>query len=414
MLVCNTTNKRLAAVSGFYFAQGIPDGFVYTTLAAVLAERGVGLEAIGHILAMATLPWTIKFLWGMVIDRFPLGSDGSRRPWILVGQSGVTAMCVVWLWVDDITRVTSVLAWMVFVQNVFGAIQDTAVDAMAVEMLPDKEKGRANGFMKASNIAGLIVGGVCMSWLITRFSLRAALIVQVILLTIAVLFTWLVIEPPEVRSQRVNRRPRSWEDLFRTFLAAFKAFTPILAAVIGVVTALASGLFGTGTSVFFIQKLGWTRDSLVALSGGWSYAVGLLAALAGGYLSDRIGHRKVAVGAAICTTCVIIFFPLLQSCWSVAWLMGTLLIMQSITSSVLGVSLFAVYMDISWKEIAATQFCAYMAMLNLGGTLGEKFVGPLVSQLGWAATFGAIAGVYALTALLLAFVSIPKKTESTS
>ena len=409
MLVCDTTNKRLLAVSGFYFAEGIPDGFVYTTLAAVLAERGASLESIGQILALATLPWTFKFVWGFIIDRFRLGTSGSRRPWIIIGQFGVTAACISLLWLEDGGDITHALCWIVLAQSIFAAIQDTAVDAMAVEMLPDSEKGRANGFMKASSIAGLVVGGVWMSWLITHYSWRTALLVQATLMLAGCLFTWAVIEPPKLILQREKQTSVSWFRLIRLFVAAFKGVTPLLAALIGVVTAFGGALFATGCSVFFIQKLGWSRDALVALSGGWSYLIGLFAALAAGYISDRGGHRRVAIGAAIATVAVIVSFPILRSHWSNAWLMGMLFMLQSVTTSVLGVSLFAIYMDISWKEVAASQFCGYMAMLNLGGAIGEKLIGTFVTHLDWAMTFMTIGGVYALTAVLLAFVSVSKQ-----
>ena len=59
------------------------------TLAAYLAERGFDAGAIGALAAAATLPWTFKWVWGPLIDRFSIPSMGRRRPWIILAQGGM-------------------------------------------------------------------------------------------------------------------------------------------------------------------------------------------------------------------------------------------------------------------------------------------------------------------------------------
>ena len=72
---------RLLTLCGLYVAQGIPWGFVTVTFAAWLAApaQGMTTEQIGPILAVATLPWSFKFLWGPLMDRYTIASMGRRR-----------------------------------------------------------------------------------------------------------------------------------------------------------------------------------------------------------------------------------------------------------------------------------------------------------------------------------------------
>ncbi|MEY3023837.1 MAG: hypothetical protein RJA16_663, partial [Planctomycetota bacterium] len=49
-------------------------------------------------------------------------------------------------------------------------------------------------------------------------------------------------------------------------------------------------------------------------------------------------------------------------------------------------------MAVSWPRVAATQFTAYMALLNLSTTIGLKLAGPLDARLDFA-TIYLVAGV---------------------
>ena len=65
-------------------AQGMPFGFVTGTLAAYLASKGYSIAEVAGVTLMAQLPWTFKFIWGPIIDRFDFARHalGRRRPWI--------------------------------------------------------------------------------------------------------------------------------------------------------------------------------------------------------------------------------------------------------------------------------------------------------------------------------------------
>ncbi|MEO1983368.1 MAG: AmpG family muropeptide MFS transporter, partial [Fuerstiella sp.] len=71
----------MTTLCGLYVAQGIPWGFVTVTFAAWLAQpkHNLSTAQIGPMLAVATLPWSFKFLWGPLMDRFTIPSMGRRR-----------------------------------------------------------------------------------------------------------------------------------------------------------------------------------------------------------------------------------------------------------------------------------------------------------------------------------------------
>ena len=71
---------KMLVVFVLYFAEGVPFGFVYTTLSYYLRSRGVPLEQIG-ILSLMGLAWSLKVLWSPLADRF-----GSRAAWLVPAQ----------------------------------------------------------------------------------------------------------------------------------------------------------------------------------------------------------------------------------------------------------------------------------------------------------------------------------------
>ncbi|MCP4513398.1 MAG: AmpG family muropeptide MFS transporter, partial [Fuerstiella sp.] len=94
----------MITLCGLYVAQGVPWGFVTVTFAAWLAQpkHDLTVEQIGPIMAVATLPWSFKFLWGPLMDRFTIPSMGRRRPWIIFAQSMAVLVLGSMLLFDDL------------------------------------------------------------------------------------------------------------------------------------------------------------------------------------------------------------------------------------------------------------------------------------------------------------------------
>src|SRR6187401_1894816 len=115
------------------------------TLPAYLADRGLGTAVVGATMSMTTLPYTFKFIWGPLIDSVTIPSLGRRRPWILLAQLMMALTVIAMIAIPDLTAGLTALSWMILIHNVFNALQDVSVDALAVDILTDKERGRVNG-----------------------------------------------------------------------------------------------------------------------------------------------------------------------------------------------------------------------------------------------------------------------------
>ena len=145
---------RIGSFTLFYVAQGLPIGLISIALPAWLAEQAVPASQIAYFVAISGLPWGFKLLAGPVMDRFAYLPMGRRRPWVIAAQGGLLlSICLLGLMPDPVENIV-LLTWLAFIVNSFAAVQDVAVDGMAIDVLPEEEKGKANAFMAFGQVAG--------------------------------------------------------------------------------------------------------------------------------------------------------------------------------------------------------------------------------------------------------------------
>jgi PAT family beta-lactamase induction signal transducer AmpG len=148
---------KLLVVGVLYFAEGVPFGFVFTTLSYYLRTQGVALEQIG-ILSLLGLAWSLKVLWSPLADRF-----GSRAAWLVPSQVVVIISLLGLAYLAE-TPVSLIFWVLVGVLCLGSATQDLAVDAYTIDLLNTDELGMANGVRIGAYRVGLIAsgGGVLM------------------------------------------------------------------------------------------------------------------------------------------------------------------------------------------------------------------------------------------------------------
>ena len=147
--------SRVVTLCVLYIAQGIPWGFITVTFVTYLAGEGVSAGMIATLLLMGTLPWTFKFLWGPVIDRFQYRPMGRRRPWILFAETGMILTLSLILFLPDPSSSFKTVAGIFLVYNIFTSLQDVSTDALAVDILRSDEFEKVNSYMFSSKIIGV-------------------------------------------------------------------------------------------------------------------------------------------------------------------------------------------------------------------------------------------------------------------
>lgn len=393
MSLAERRRLRLFTLCALYVAQGMPWGFMATTLPAYLVNHGV--KDIGTVVAMTYLPYSFKWIWGPIIDAFTIPRFGRRRPWIVFAQA-MMALTVLAMVTFDVTTDLRLLVWMIFVHTIFNALQDVSVDALAVDLLPEDERGRANGLMYGSKYIGATIGGVGMAFLIAHASIRTALLVQTAILVAIMMLPLFLRErdgAPPVREPV--------KGIVGDLLQAFSLRSTLVGALLMLGAQFASGMMTPTATRLFVGELKWKVEDYSAISGGAALAIAGVCAAITGFLTDRFGRKPVAAVASCMLAAGWLVSALLRSLWTEAWFVWLLGLYGQACLSILSVALIALAMDLSWPRVAGSQFTAYMALINLGVMLGSLFSTRAMEWLPFHGVYLLAGGIQLAVTLLL-------------
>ena len=142
------------------FSSGLPLYLLLNLLPAWLRSDGVDLKTIGFF-ALIQFPYTWKFLWSPLLDRFRLPL-GRRRGWMLLSQVGLLLAIGLLGGFSPASSLAPVI-WLSVALAFLSATQDVALDAYRREILSDEELGLGNSVhVNAYRIAGLVPGSLSL------------------------------------------------------------------------------------------------------------------------------------------------------------------------------------------------------------------------------------------------------------
>lgn len=142
------------------FASGMPLYLLLNLLPAWLRTEGVGLKAIG-LFALIQFPYTWKFLWAPLLDRYVLPL-GRRRGWILLTQLALVVIIIMLGRLSPAENLGAVV-WLAALLAFVSATGDIALDAYRRELLTDHELGLGNSVhVNAYRVSGLVPGSLSL------------------------------------------------------------------------------------------------------------------------------------------------------------------------------------------------------------------------------------------------------------
>ena len=417
---------RVITLSALYVAQGIPWGFITVTMVTFLAAEGADAGDLAFLLTLGTLPWSFKFLWGPIIDRFQIPELGRRRPWILFAQTGMVALLVTMLMVPNLTNNISLLGALFFVYNVFTALQDVSTDALAVDVLESHEFERVNSYMFTAKSLGGIVGGAGLGTIIGVVGIRGAFLIQIPILVVIMMVPLFMRERPGEKrfpwdeSEDLpfwNDKPeedgevRDFATILRNIRTAFSVRSAQLGIVVSLVISLAFILIPI-LPLLFLQELGWTQEEFNATKGGIILVVTMLGAMAGGELGRRFGGKSMLMFAAISASLTTLTWGMFDHLWSEGWFMMLVWIVHTFLWAIVSICAYSLMMRVTWAEVGGTQFTGYMAMMNLSAIIGYQLA-PIFAQRYNYQTIFYIAAVLETFVILAALFIDPEETDRT-
>ena len=413
---------RLTAFFALYMAEGIPLGFTATAIATQMRRQGLGVEAIGAFVGSLYLPWALKWAIGPFVDVLSWDRLGRRRMWIVIAQIGMVATLFAALPVNFTTDV-KLFTTLILIHNAFAATQDVAIDALAVSVLKEDERGLANGLMFGGAYLGQTIGGAGVLFLTPMIGFPSTYFFVAACILFVTLFVALPLREPKGPPRAPvegSRLMAAAGEIFDFVRDSIRAFVGTRAAFIGVLFALLpAGAYALGLALQsnLAVELGM-NDTQVAVLNLWSTVLSAAGCVAGGWLSDRFGRRRTLALYLVATA-----IPTLWLAWTMhhaAWIMPvdpglpnrplpSPALMSTFWTAVLTYSVFqglmygtrtALFMDVTTARVAATQFTAYMALLNFVISYSATWQGKALARWGYPITL-ILDGTLGLLAIAL-------------
>ena len=154
---------RLFAVLFLGFASGLPLSLTGQAMQAWLSVDGVDIATIGF-LGLVGMPYTFKFLWAPLMDRFEPPLLGRRRGWLVLTQLALAA--VLW-WMSGANPKQAPLAFagVAVLVAFLSASQDVVIDAYRTDVLAPRERGLGGSLaVFGYRIAMILSGGIALIW----------------------------------------------------------------------------------------------------------------------------------------------------------------------------------------------------------------------------------------------------------
>ena len=376
------------------FASGLPLLLTGSVLQAWLKSGGIDLKAIG-LFALVGLPYTLKFLWSPLFDRYSPPLFGRRRGWLAVMQVALAAALVGLSFAqptpDHLVQISIAALLVTF----FSASQDIVIDAYRRETLREEELGLGSALYVNGYRVGMLLaggGGLILADMLSfpvMYRLMAAFMFGAIVVTL------LSPEPPLPEG-----RPRTLMDAvvlpFRDYFTRRGAWL-FLAFIL--LYKLGDTMASAMTTPFYLD-LGYSLTEIgavVKLFGFWATIAG---GTLGGIWIMRIGLNRslwlFGLGQMIST----LGFAVLAGLPPHNAALATVVALENFTAG-LGTAAFVGFMAaLTDKRFTATQYALLSSLMGVPRVLAAAPTGWMVVSLGWTGFFVLCAAI-AIPGLIL-------------
>lgn len=167
------------------------------------------------------------------------------------------------------------------------------------------------------------------------------------------------------------------ESVMRNLVRAFSLRSTLIGAAIALGIRVGIGVLSAVFVDYLMKDAGWTQQEYTTFAGGYAVGLGLVGSVAGGFIADRFGCKSIILLSSFLLGALWIGFGIETSAIESKRAVQVMLLGQELLLAILSVALFSLFMGISWPKVAATQFTAYMALMNFSTTIGSYLAGAL-------------------------------------
>ncbi|MDB4089723.1 AmpG family muropeptide MFS transporter [Gammaproteobacteria bacterium] len=376
--------KKMLITLGMGFVSGVPLLLTITLLQAWLTDEGVSKSTIG-LFALVGVPYSLKFLWAPIFDRYVISKLGRRRGWILITQV-LLIFSIIGLGMTNPAMNAANVALLAIFVTFFSASQDIVIDAYRRESLSDNEQVLGASSYVLGYRIGMLSAGAGGLILADLMSYQFVYLIMALVMIGGVLITLIADEP-------VNfSEPSTFLDAVRNpFVEFFKRHgdsinnnisIPILILLFILLYKVGDTMAHSLSTNFYLE-MGYTKTEIGTVVKVFGLIATLVGAFIGGLLSIKIGLYKSLVSFGIFQAIATLGFAILAVSTKSLMLLASVITLENLAAGMGYTAYLAFIANMTNKQFTATQFALMTAIMSLPRTLFSGSSGFLVEILGW-------------------------------
>jgi len=383
-------NRRMLICLFVGFTSGLPLWILINLLPAWLRSEGVDLKTIGFF-TLIQFPYTWKFLWSPLLDRYVPPFLGRRRGWMLLTQIALLVSIPLLGQFAPKTDVWSI-AYLAVAVAFFSASQDIVLDAYRREILPEAELGLGTSlYVNAYRISSLIPGSLSLiladhlpwSWV---YAITALFMLPGVGLS-------LFAREPELTHGRPATMREAVVEPFHEFITR-RSWHGALVILAFIFLYKLGDSMATALATPFYLDMGFTKTQIGVVAKNAGLWPALAGALIGGLWMVKIGiNRGLWLFGVVQWLAILGFATLAHAKTPDLWLLAGVIAFEALGVG-LGTAAFTAFIARETDpRYTATQFALFTSLAVVPRTLVNASTGWIVEQTGWFDFFLLCAGL---------------------
>jgi MFS transporter, PAT family, beta-lactamase induction signal transducer AmpG len=376
---------KMAALIFLGFASGLPFNLIGNGKAfqAWMTASGVDLTKIG-LFSMIGLPYSLKFLWAPLLDRYIPPMLGRRRGWLLITQILLFIAIAAMSLHDPATGLQALAINAIFIA-IFSASQDIAGDAYRTDVLEDREMGAGAAIWVLGYRIALLFTGSFSLVLAERLSWGVVYAILSALMLVGIVTTFLAPEP-----ELKDAPPRSLGEAvampFRDFFNRAGMGLGIAVLIFIVLYKYSDALAGSMTTPFLL-KTGFTQTEVGVVFGGAGLISTILGSLVAGGTIARIGiNKSLWVFAFFQAMSNLTYYGLSLAGRDHTFMVAAIVI-ENFGVGLVSSALVAYIMSMCNRRFSATQFALLSSLVAASRDILVAPGGKIAESYGWPSFF---------------------------
>lgn len=401
------TQPKMAALLVLGFSSGLPLYLTSKTLQAWMTVEGVDLTTIG-MMSLVALPYSFKWLWAPLVDRYVPPLFGRRRGWIFITQIALM-LAIIWMSFHDPKRGLEIVAINAILIAFFSATQDVAGDAYRTDVLEDHEMGAgAATWVLGYRIALLITGGLALV-LADHIAWPTIYLLMALLVIPGMIAAWRAPEPVLHDLPPKTLGDAVWLPL-KEFFGRSGAFSAIIVLVFMILYKLPEYL-GQNMATPFLLKTGFSQSEIGAIQGVIGLIATIVGTIAGGIAVAKIGINKSLWIFAVLGAAANLMFYLLAIVGKNHALLLTSVIVENFCLGLVNGVFVAFMMSMCNPRFSATQYALVSSIMGASRDILVAPAGNIVEHTGFA-TFFLISLATVIPSMLLLPLIAPWRRDT--